>query len=168
MNTQSFFAAPCSLLVRRSVAERPACAWMGRRSFLSVLAVASLALFGSGCAIFKDGPTQNQVTAAFEGAARLSTSEYVLARPQARPVFVVVASQCEALSMLPEPTPAQLYAILVKLPIKELKGSGARIAFGTADIAFMLFVAGRSEIEVFPAIKEFSAAIARGIRTGLE
>lgn len=120
-----------------------------------------------GCAVFKDPVSQARVAIALESAAKTATVLYVRDHPQARDNFLEVAALCEALSTMTEASPEQLHAILSKLPIKELNGTTAQIVVGTAQTTYRIFLAGRAEAEVPPAVREFAKAIAKGIREGL-
>jgi hypothetical protein len=80
---------------------------------------------------------------------------------------VLAAEELEAISKLSEPSPAMIHAVLLKLPIKELHGSTATIVVGAAEVTYRIALAGRPAVEVPPLVRQFSAALAEGIRAGL-
>jgi len=121
----------------------------------------------TGCAGLKNPQTRIQVGVALREAAQLGTGVYLTAHPEKRQAFDLAAMQLDELSALQEPSPAQLHAILAKLPVKELRGTKAQIAVGAAESVYRIFIAGQTPVEIPPVVKEFAAAIAQGIRRGL-
>ncbi len=133
---------------------------------LGALLIAAALCF-TGCQTAGNRDTAARVQTAAKLAAYVGTTEYLRARPETRPGFVLAVEalkQIETAETVDLPT---LLAVVNKLPVKNLHSDRAQMIVTTATILLSDF-AGALPLEKLNELKPVATSIREGVELALQ
>lgn len=140
-----------------------------KRNFASVFAIIALSglTFVAGCSTPSGGSRSvfvEEVAAMAGEAAFIGTRDQLARRPDQRAKFSSVAAELRMMEAAETYTNESLYAAIGKLPVDELQGGDAKLAFKNAKVTFEREAAGRTEnLERRRLLQAVVPAIRKGI-----
>ncbi len=116
-----------------------------------------------GETVTKNVPDVPRIAAFTKEAVTIGVSEALLANPQWQPYFATCHQQLTVLEGEDAITVASLLNVLSQLPVKELNGQNARIAFSSARL--VIVAAGWSDVgsEQMKQVRPIVVAIREGL-----
>lgn len=127
--------------------------------------LAAAALLSTGCQT--TASRSERVQTAAKLAAYVGTTEYLRARPETRPGFILAVEALKQIESAETVDLVTLLAVVNKLPTKELRSDRAQMLITSATILLSDF-AGALPLERIGELKPVATSIREGVELGLQ